>query len=345
MGVSKLRLGVNTRFLSQPVTGVQRYGREILAELETFTDVEIESLAANRSGIRSRAWEFFGLAKTAKTRNLDAILGLTNWGPVTGQEKSIVVLHDTLILDQPQSYSPAYRALAKSYFAAVKAGSTQLVTVSKRSQSRLSDVFNREIALAPCGVRPPSLATVDAFRQDVLGRFGLSHKGFALMVGAHDPRKNAEFILNIEPYINDLGLETVLTMRSFSNAHSSYAQASSDRIRTITDPTDQELWALYRGAAVLLQPSLGEGFGLPLLEAASMGTPFISSPTGAAEELAVSTSQVVDLDVAAWGEAIRSLNSDISDDGGELVRLSESYSWAASARALVEVAQNVHNSK
>jgi glycosyltransferase involved in cell wall biosynthesis len=117
----------------------------------------------------------------------------------------------------------------------------------------------------------------------------------------------------------------------------------SNRIKTLIDPTDQELWSLYRGAAVLLQPSLGEGFGLPLLEAASMGTPFISSPTGAAEELAVSTSQVIDLDVDAWGEAIRRLGPDVGDDGGELVRLSESYSWAASAQALVEVARHFQN--
>jgi len=41
--------------------------------------------------------------------------------------------------------------------------------------------------------------------------------------------------------------------------------------------TDEELLALYRRAAVLVLPSLYEGFGFPLAEAMACGTPCIAS--------------------------------------------------------------------
>ena len=48
---------------------------------------------------------------------------------------------------------------------------------------------------------------------------------------------------------------------------------------------DEELIALYRGACVLVVPSLYEGFGFPLLEAMACGTPCIASDDPALVEV------------------------------------------------------------
>jgi glycosyltransferase involved in cell wall biosynthesis len=58
-------------------------------------------------------------------------------------------------------------------------------------------------------------------------------------------------------------------------------------------PAD-DLPALYRGAAVFVYPSLYEGFGLPVLEAMTCGTPVICSNTSSLPEVAGDAACMVD---------------------------------------------------
>jgi glycosyltransferase involved in cell wall biosynthesis len=49
--------------------------------------------------------------------------------------------------------------------------------------------------------------------------------------------------------------------------------------------TNEELVKEYRAASALIHPARYESFGLPLIEAASLGTPIVASRTGIAPEL------------------------------------------------------------
>ena len=79
------------------------------------------------------------------------------------------------------------------------------------------------------------------------------------------------------------------------------------------DPTDAELASSQRALCVL-SPSHYEGYGLPLLEAMATGTPFLSSDTGAARDLAVDDGQVLELSEDAWLAQLRAwTGTDLSD--------------------------------
>ena len=74
---------------------------------------------------------------------------------------------------------------------------------------------------------------------------------------------------------------------------------------------DQDLAEYYRAADLFLFPSLREGFGLPVLEAMSCGTPVVCGSGSALDEVAADASLRVDgRDEKGLGEAVRTVLDD-----------------------------------
>jgi glycosyltransferase involved in cell wall biosynthesis len=84
------------------------------------------------------------------------------------------------------------------------------------------------------------------------------------------------------------------------------------RVRHIgyVDPSDRR--ALYDGARLLVQPSFDEGFGLPVLEAMTVGIPVVAANRGALPEVLGDAGPLVDPeDIVALGAAmLRMLDDD-----------------------------------
>ncbi|PYN09584.1 MAG: glycosyltransferase family 1 protein, partial [Candidatus Rokuibacteriota bacterium] len=100
----------------------------------------------------------------------------------------------------------------------------------------------------------------------------------------------------------------------------------------------EELPRLYRGARMLLLPSLYEGFGLTALEAMACGTPVITSNTSSLPEVVGDAALLVDpLDTAAIADAIARLftdgrlGSELRERGLARARL---FSWEKTGRAV-----------
>ena len=92
-------------------------------------------------------------------------------------------------------------------------------------------------------------------------------------------------------------------------------------------------------AEVVLHPSTFEGFGLPMLEGMAVGTPFLSTEVGAAEDLAVDPRQVLPPDPAAWLEALDVLRRERPDWGALSRERAAQFSWASSAEALLQATE------
>ena len=71
---------------------------------------------------------------------------------------------------------------------------------------------------------------------------------------------------------------------SISSARMCSDGAITSRARRLGYVADEDLRALYAGAAVFAMPSLYEGFGLPCLEAMAAGTPVVAADRAALPE-------------------------------------------------------------
>ena len=148
--------------------------------------------------------------------------------------------------------------------------------------------------------------------------FGLEWKGYFLHYGTIEPRKNLGRV--VEAYLAS-GVSTPLVVVGgpgwmsepettlLNQAHKVHGAAS--RIHQYEYMSYSMLVSLIRGTKGVLFPSLYEGFGLPVLEAMSLGAPVLTSDQGSLPEVAGDAALQVDpYDVQAISRGIRMLDKD-----------------------------------
>jgi glycosyltransferase involved in cell wall biosynthesis len=106
----------------------------------------------------------------------------------------------------------------------------------------------------------------------------------------------------------------------------------------------KELASLYRGAALVLQPSEREGFGLPLIEALACGSIVLASDIEVFREVGGEALVYAPVgDVAAWTAAARRLLSDRSSAPALEHRLARAsrYTWSEHARIVLAAYERI----
>jgi glycosyltransferase involved in cell wall biosynthesis len=118
-------------------------------------------------------------------------------------------------------------------------------------------------------------------------RYGLEHKKYILFVGTIQPRKN--LVALIEAFSHtDLGKLVIaggIGWMAKEVLRSPHKFGVEERVIFTGRVGESELTTLYQGASVYVQPSLTEGFGLPVLEAMKNRVPVITSDGGALPEV------------------------------------------------------------
>ena len=129
---------------------------------------------------------------------------------------------------------------------------------------------------------------------------------YALMVGTIEPRKNHQLALDAFERLwadgSDLKLVIVgkpgwLVDELLKRLRSHHQL--NQKLFIFEQMSDPEIFYLYRHAAALLFLSKGEGFGLPLVEAAHHGTPIVCSDISSTREIAGEHATYVGTDDAA----------------------------------------------
>jgi glycosyltransferase involved in cell wall biosynthesis len=197
---------------------------------------------------------------------------------LTHRSVSVLVLHDLLFLDNAnKSYGNKYRSLKLKHSLSQ---ADFILTVSESSRAEIRTVLNRE---CPVLVVPNALAAgFDILPQIETRNSAGSAK--ILHFGGHAPSKNTKSVLTAIAILNRKGHAVHLVLASMSRSRALVEQwrqeigLSSEALHVLPPLSDAELKLAYLDSDAHCMPSTGEGFGIPVIEAARVGVPNVLSP-------------------------------------------------------------------
>ena len=234
--------------------------------------------------------------------------------PYLNVQRPVVFLHDICIFTHPEWFPESSveswqtrKGVPRTFERA-----ECVISVSRSTKERAEARFpslQGKVRVAALGVRPLILSREEtdrilhsyAFPEDIL-----------LTIATMEPRKNARFLLDgFSRFLKDhpsLAATTVLVWaggpgwkqedvrQQIEELNQAWRDVSPRGVVRVLESIDEETkWALYARARAHLLVSHDEGFGLPALEAMSVGCPSIISDIPALTEVAGGASQVVAL--------------------------------------------------
>lgn len=224
--------------------------------------------------------------------------------PLRKRTKTIVTVHDVIPLLFPKHYPPGIRGSLGLLHQKVSLRSVaHIITDSESSKRDIIEHLrwrSEHISVVPLAASPLIARPTTAVCEKVRKSYGLP-KHFTLYVGDINYNKNIPFLLSAIQKVPRLSL--VLVGKAFHNIAVPEGRAIQDAIRTfqlekkvrIIDSLGPdamtELSAIYALATVYVQPSLYEGFGLPVLEAMQAKTPVVCARAGSLPEVAGDAAQ------------------------------------------------------
>jgi glycosyltransferase involved in cell wall biosynthesis len=292
---------INGKFLSQSVTGVQRYSFELVKNLDNLLgnasfSADLEFILLVPKGYRRNMgalnkievkefplsipnflWEQIFLPLMTIGR---VLLNLSGSAPLL-KKKQYCTIHDAAIYDVPFGYTRKFIWWYKILFFLQSKICISILTVSEFSKSRLVHflgIRSDRIFIIP-NAADHFLSTYA--NHEVLHNLGLRRNHYFLAVGSANPTKNLHRL--VEAFVS-INLDSDINLVIVGGSNSSVFQRKSanffDENHNIIYAgrvDDSSLKSLYEGAKAFLYPSLYEGFGIPPLEAMSCGCPVLVS--------------------------------------------------------------------
>lgn len=295
--------------------------------------------------IYRRIWDFLPFSYNTFFKDKSDIYHFFNYiVPPNINGIVITTIHDLAYIDYPETLDPKnLKRISNSIEYSVKR-SKFIVTISKYSKQRILDNF--DIDENSIKIINPSFEKLNSFIDFniIKNKFNIS-SSYILYVGNIEPRKNivrlieSFYHLKKQNLINQalviVGGNGWLYKDVFKKVLSLNLQ--NDIIFT-GFVSKEEKASLYKNADLFLFPSLYEGFGIPILEAMSLGTPVVCSNTSSMPEVGGNAAFYVNpLSVEDISAGIlkvlsdSSLQKDMIDEGYRQIK---KFSWDESAKKL-----------
>jgi len=293
---------INGRFLSQPVTGVQRYALELFKHMDLLLDEPAfrhlrlvclvpsnqadlppwKNIAIRKVGInRGNLWEQLDLPFHARGGMLFSPANIGPWL----HSRQAVTLHDASVFAVPEAYTRSFREKYMFIFKRLARTARLLLTDSVFSQRELARYLS--LPLSRFSVIPLGGDHLNGIPADetILDRHSLPRKTYIFTVASQSLHKNFGRVLEVAARLGE-GVQFVVAGGSYDRVfQQSGAQPVPANVKMLGYINDNELKALYENALAFIFPSRYEGFGLPVLEAMNCGCPVLCSNAASLPEV------------------------------------------------------------
>ena len=195
---------------------------------------------------------------------------LSVYAPLAAPGPFAITVHDLIHLRYPEFFKRSVGPYYATVVRAVCARAARVITDDERTIAdleRFLGVPPRKVAVVPLGAD-------DRFAQDVVPE--PADAPFFLYVGNHRPHKDLATLFAAWERLDPERHVDLLLTGSDDLAPAERPRRNRGRLRFLGDVDSERLARLYRSATALVHPALCEGFGLPMLEAASVGTAVIA---------------------------------------------------------------------
>lgn len=351
-----MKIYINGRFITQRITGVQRYALEMTKAMDALISQDnilkknqyylispvgslfkpfLNNIEFIEKGIsKGHIWEQFELPLYTHDGFL---INFCNCAPLLKRNQTVTI-HDAAVVAMPDTFSWCFRTWYKLMFKILGKTLDHIFTVSNFSKKELHRYF--DIPLKKISVTYNGIDHIKRIvpNNDVIDKFDIRNKKYAFAVSSLNPSKNFKLILDVARKMPDILF--VIAGGTNSKVFNSIGIDTPPNVEFIGYVTDEELIALYQHASVFLYPSIYEGFGIPPLEAMSCGCPVIVSDIEVFHEIYKDSAKYCEVNlVTAWKEKI---NCIINNTDNVIYKKDiKKYTWEVQARSYIQNLQDI----
>ena len=341
-------LYINGRFLTKPLTGINRFAYELTCGLIKFginvtiicpkqaikPEYDIKGLNIIKFGFgTSHIWEQISLPLFFVGKKDFMLMSFSGLGPIIIFNK-IITIHDLAFLENPSWFSKTYVLIYRL-----------LIPLSARTSKRILTVseFSKQEIINKLGIKEDSISVIynavnnnQEEQESILEKVP---KNYILAVSSIDPRKNYARLTQAFTIIPNCNLVVVGGVSHIFNHVK--MNRSLNNVYTLGRVTDAELTTLYKNARAFIYPSLYEGFGIPPIEAMTYGCPVVASDLSVIHEVCGDAALYVNpYNIDEIAKAIERVDNDINlrldlrERGYKNIRR---YSWHNSSVVLKKI--------